>query len=461
VETTTPLGVVMIALVTSTPLDKTGHATLNRILDRTIDPSTNQRIPDLPLLFPSQVGEGDVLVSLDEESCVRLTGWSGHESLRGYVFEGIKPTGTHVVPTYSPERIRKGGWHLATVVQRDILRAFDVARNGPPRFQSEYVTYPSPEELAAFMGGWDPLTQPLAFDIETPYSEKKDENMSFEEDPSYTILMVSLAYEPFRAVSIPWSPPFDAMAGNYLAEAKRSLVWNAPFDVPRLQANGVNFQGEVVDAMLAWHWLEPALPMGLKFVAPFYCPEMPAWKLEAEKNLAWYNAADSDTLLRCFLGIREELEEQQRWGVFERHFLEFGKVLREMGNRGVLVNKESRREDALAFGKELGEIESKIQPFVPAEVKPVHPRRGYKGTEEELRKKGKWVEDGMRSITVELTEHDLEIAERKKARERKKRINDAHMEAKRMNREWERALKRVLKDASEERKKEAKRAKGK
>jgi hypothetical protein len=51
-----------------------------------------------------------------------------------------------------------------------------------------------------------------------------------------------------------------------------------------------------------------------------------------------------------------------------------------------------------------------IQPFVPVEVKPVHPKKGYKKTEEQL-KKGKkpaWVEGKMKKITVEVTEEEYE-----------------------------------------------------
>ena len=141
----------MIALVASEKLDGWDLSTLNRILNRTIDPTTNKKIDDLPLIFPSQASRGDVLVAIDEGALYELTGWKGHESLRGYVFETTSPGGIHVVPTYRPERIRKGGWNLAKVVQRDILRGIQVFREGPPRRLDNYVTYPSPEEFAAFM----------------------------------------------------------------------------------------------------------------------------------------------------------------------------------------------------------------------------------------------------------------------------------------------------------------------
>ena len=434
---------LMFCLAFGERLEKPAFAALNRMLDRTVDPLTGDPIEDLPLIHFGKVRKGDVVITIDEEAFHALTKWTGHESLRGYVFESHG--GAYVVPTYSPERIRKGSWHLASVFQRDILRGLDVHRNGPPQRLDSYLTYPSPEELAAFMAPWDPRTQPLAFDIETPYSGAKDENMSFDEDPSFTILMVSLAYEPHRAVSVPWSPPFDTMVARYLGSATRSLVWNAPFDVPRLQANGVDFEGEVIDVMLAWHWLEPALPMGLKFVAPFYCPEMPAWKLEQENNMAWYNAADSDTLLRCFLGIEQELREQDRWHVFERHFLEYGKLLRKMGRRGVLVNQETRREDSDLFEKKLRGIEADIQPHVPAECKPHHPKRGYKATREVLEKQGKWVEGGMREITVELSERDLEVRARAEERAKKKAMDQLHAEAKRLNRAFDKERRKLEK----------------
>jgi hypothetical protein len=210
------------------------------------------------------------ILTLGDSALKWFTGHKGITKLRGYVFD--TPYGP-VVPTYHPSYIQRGNFHLARVVQTDILKCLKVAREGIGAFHhpKSYSSHPSPVDANAFLVRWLRAgSPPLAFDIETPHgSDKKDEEMNIEDDESYTILMISFAYSPYEAISMPWSPPYIDIAKTLLRSAKQSLVWNAKFDVPRLAASGCEFGGEVVDVMLAWHWLEPALPMGLKYVATF------------------------------------------------------------------------------------------------------------------------------------------------------------------------------------------------
>jgi uracil-DNA glycosylase len=372
------------------------------------------------------------ILTLGDSALRWFTGHKGITKLRGYVFD--TPYGP-VVPTYHPSYIQRGNFHLARVVQTDILKALKVSREGLGAFYhaKSYIPHPSPLDANSFLTRWLRAGRPpLAFDIETPYgSDKKDEEMNIEDDESYTVLMCSFAYSPYEAISLPWTPPYIDVAKTLLRSASQTLVWNAKFDVPRLVANDVEFGGEIVDVMLAWHWLEPALPMGLKYVATFLCPDMSAWALEKESmGMPWYNCADSDVLLRSFNEIKERLLKQDRWKVFERHFLEYGKVLHKMTRRGILVNNEARKEGLEYFEGRYAQVESDIQPLVPLEVKPVHPKKGYKKTEEELKKglRAPWLEGGMRTITVSVTkeEYDKHIErEAKRAERERKRAEKA------------------------------------
>ncbi len=368
------------------------------------------------------------ILTLGDTALRWFTGHRGITKLRGYVFE--TPFGP-VIPTYHPSYIQRGNFHLARVVQTDILKALKVAREGIAAFHKAkyYTDRPSALDAAGFLTAWRSAGRPpVAFDIETPRgSDKKDEEMNIEDDESYTVLMVSFAFSPYHAISLPWSPPYIDVAKAILKEAPTTLVWNAKFDVPRLVANGCEFGGEIIDAMLAWHWLEPALPMGLKYVATFLCPDMSAWALEKEsRGMPWYNCADSDVLLRSYNEIKTRLENQGRWGVFERHFLTYGKILHKMTRRGILVDNEARKEGLEKFQDMYAKVESDVQPFVPLEVKPVHPKKGYKKTEEELKKgkKAPWIEGGMRKITVEVTEEEYE---KHAERERKRAEKAAHV----------------------------------
>ena len=273
----------------------------------------------------------------------------------------------------------------------------------------DYRFRPSIFDANDFLCAWRNAGRPpISFDIETPYgSDKKDDELYYEEDESYNVLMCSFAWEPYKAISMPWIPPYIEVAKAILGEAETALVWNAKFDVPRLAASGVEFGGQIVDVMIAWHWLEPAMPMGLKYVATFLCPDMSAWALEKESmGMPWYNCADSDVLLRAFYEIQSRLSKQGRWEIFKRHFMEYGKLLHKMTMRGIQVDDEARKEGKAYFDARFLQVASDIQPIVPVECKPVHPKKGYKKTEEQLRKAGNWDENNMVKIKVQVTEEE-------------------------------------------------------
>lgn len=326
-----------------------------------------------------------------------FTGNWGIEQLRGYVFDS---TWGPVIPTYHPSYIQRGKWNLARVVQLDILKALQVAREGVAALHAEkfYTLSPNAGEVREFLAEWRAAGRPpLAFDIETPKVEEASENeeMVFSQDPSYTVLMISLAWKRFHAISIPWIAGLKELVIEALAEPADFVVWNAPFDVPRLEHNGVKFGGRVVDAMLAWHWLEPSLPMGLKYVATFICPDMHAWKLDMHRNFQWYNAADSDVLLRVYQEIKCRLTEQGRWKTFERHFLDYGKLLSKLTWRGITVDHTARAEARTRFQTRFDETVARSGDLAPQTILSLSPKRGYKKEPRDTK--------GMVRILVELT----------------------------------------------------------
>lgn len=450
------------------PLVGRAGATWDRIVARTTDPTTglklssetaflhanvvNCRPPDNHLVgAPYEFGainhctpyleetirefKPAAILTLGNVPLRKFTGHWGIEQLRGYIFE---TKWGPVIPTYHPSYIQRGKWNLARIVQLDILRALEVAREGSQKFLHDktYELSPSWHTVSAFVEGWRKAGRPpLAFDIETPFSGEAAENeeMVFEDDPSYTILMVSLSYEPFKAISIPWQEPFISLLREVFSEAPMSLVWNAKFDVPRLLANEVHFGGEIVDVMLAWHWLEPSLPMGLKWVATIFCPDMHAWKLDMGQNFQWYNAADSDVLLRVFRGVRERLEEQGRWKTFLRHFVEFGKILQKMTERGVSLDHDARAAARERFQARFDTTIKAADALAPGDIKPLHPKRGYKKTPKDT--------EGLVQIEVELTPEEEVQARKRDERLREKRRKEAEKAARKRAREEARAAK--------------------
>jgi uracil-DNA glycosylase len=379
-----------------------------------------------------------VILGLGGIALRTLTGHEGIEQLRGYLFE--TSYGIPFIGTYHPSYIMRGKWNLARIVQLDILKALEVAREGPGVFLRDkaYELSPAYADVKRFVAAWRAAGRPpLAFDIETPHVGEagEAEDMVFEDDASYQILMCSLAWEPFKAISVPWVAGLKELVIEALSEAPTTLVWNAKFDVPRLVAAGVEFSGEIIDAMLAWHWLEPALPMGLKYVSTFFCPDMPAWKLQMHKNFQWYNAADSDVLLRVFLGTRARLEQQGRWRTFMRHFVEFGKLLNRMTVRGVAIDHERREEARNRFGERFAGVIARAGSRAPGDIRPLHPKRGYAKTPKDT--------TGLVQITVELTPAE-EARERKKLERERARAEKAKAI---LIRKAERVLKRAEKAA--------------
>lgn len=454
-------------------------STLKRIISQTIDPLNGGSLSlgDFEYEFLGRGRESQALagisarvkgmggdlpswciVALGDEALQCTAGYSSIDSLRGYVFDSFPSSGrVPVIGTYSAERIRKGSWHLARVVQLDLLKAIQVSREGRDCFKKEktYELHPSPAAALRFLDAYrDSKASPLAFDIETPYGglgkdELMGEGVTTESDPSYTIERISFAFKEYEAVTVPWSPPYIDFAKALLAETGMKLVWNEAFDVPRLMANGVTFGGPICDVMHAWHFLEPSLPMGLKYVSTFLCPDMPAWKLMSREEPEWYSAADSDTLLRCFVSIQTTLRKQERWIQFERHFLSLKTLLNKMTLRGITVDQEKRKRE---YEKLLVQFNSKVEDLqgkVPIEILPIHPKRGFKKDEAFLKKKGSWNEGRMVMRSFELTQEE---EKREYERLLKKEKKEALKEEKRLKREEKKEERRLKKEEKERQK---------
>lgn len=331
-----------------------------------------------------RVAKPKVIVALGNQALRRLTGLWGIDQLRGYIH---KTRYGPVIGTYHPSYVMRGKFILGRVVRNDILKAVAVARGKDFFVKREYILDPDPTTFSRWVDA--NLGRTLAFDIETPYSGDKDEavdpeDVTIESDPSFTILRISFSTGERTAISVPYIPPYIEQIHKLLATGSDKVVWNGAFDVPRLRANGAEVNGRIYDGMLAWHFLEPALPMGLKYVATFYCPDMEPWKLRAASDPAWYNAADSDMALCCMNQIRAALQRERRWGTFERHYVDLGLVLGRMSTMGVLTDPVLRKKNREAFEKRLEEMVLAMQPEVPVAVKK---KKVYKSSEASLRKR--------------------------------------------------------------------------
>lgn len=329
--------------------------------------------------------------------CLRaFSGESDIDYLRGYQFEH---KGIPFVPTHHPRNVVKGKLQFAEIIQLDILKALHIAKNGRYKFDRRgYLLDPGVKQLEAWVEEFEaqPKDTPLSVDIETPYADKDELTLDQADgdedlvglDASYKILRIGFGWRPGNATSFPFQYPYTVFAKRLLASHNPKIGWNhLAFDNPRLEANHYEVAGEQIDGMHLWHFFKPSLPMGLKFAANLFFPEVPAWKLESETNPALYNAVDVDAALRACLKIKALLIEQGRWETFQTDFIELSGYLRMMHNRGVKVDVKKRDYFLRVLDRYGSMMLHSVQRHVPDVLKP---KKVWKTSKERLIKEGKW-----------------------------------------------------------------------
>ena len=221
---------------------------------------------------------------------------------------------------------------------------------------------------------------PLAVDIETPETDKINEEDSDDPDEvSFTIIRCGFSFRSGTAASYPWSEPYISFTRRLLSEAHTCVLWNGGFDSPRLARAGCPIKGKIIDGMWMFHFLQSDLPKSLEFVAPFYCDVAP-WKHLSQAEPAFYNATDNDVTLRCYEAMKAWLVRQGRWERFLRHCSDTAEILGEMTTAGVLIDVEARnrprtptQEPGLmpALREEVAKLDAKIQPKIPQALLPI------------------------------------------------------------------------------------------
>ena len=282
-----------------------------------------------------------------------------------------------VIAADHPSYLMRGNHHLISVLQFAAQRAVDIARDGLKLDEPEYLLDPEPAIFKTWMDGYfDCLTRDestvLSYDIETPMKQGEDEEkVDKEDDEDMTILRVSFCYRPGNAVSIPWQSQHMPYVSQLFGANGAKVGWNNQnYDDPRIRAK-MPLNGVSIDAMLAWHVLNSALPKGLGFVTPFYVQNTQMWKHLSEAKPAFYNAKDADMALRNFIGIRNDLKDNNLWHVFDRHVIELNKLFAFMSANGVQLDREARKAAEERLQTLLNETQERIDTVVPIRAKPL------------------------------------------------------------------------------------------
>lgn len=280
-----------------------------------------------------------------------------------------------VIAADHPAYLMRGKSDLVPILQFAAQRAVEIATDGLVLDVPTYIEDPSPATFAQWMAdfekAWreDPDNIVLSYDIETPYKSGKDEEaVAREDDDDYTILRCSFAYRAGEAISVQWRA--EQMANlEYLFSLPCTLVgWNLAYDSPRVRAQ-LPIAGTEVDAMLAWHVLNSALPKGLGFVTPFYAKQSLMWKHLAEGKPAYYNAADADMALRNYLGIKQDLIKNRLWDVFRRHVVKLNEALSFMSGKGVLQDAAARKAAEVRLVALMEQVKIDMDRAVPTDAR--------------------------------------------------------------------------------------------
>ncbi|MCA1841500.1 MAG: hypothetical protein LC723_14555, partial [Actinobacteria bacterium] len=284
--------------------------------------------------------------------------------------------GAWVLAADHPAYLMRGNHHLLSILQFAFQRAMEIAEKGFAYDTPTYLLDPT----AVIFDQWvtdflryqatDPENVFLSYDIETPYKTGADEEeVAKDVDDDRTILRCAFSYQPGMAVTVPWRSEYMPSLRRVFGEGANFVGWNSNnYDDPRVHAQ-TPMSGISIDAMLAWHVLNSALPKGLGFVTPFYAQRSAMWKHLSEAEPAFYNAKDADMALQNWLGIRRDLAQGSLGRVFSRHVVEVNKLFGYMRDTGVTLDLAARADAEVQLQVALDGVEAQIQSVVPVDAR--------------------------------------------------------------------------------------------
>lgn len=358
-----------------------------------------------------------------------LTGRMGERSsisdLRGFVLPG--PSGIPVIPTFHPSYITRKHTALIGVLIRDINMARSAAAG-----RTTYVVNPKEEiELREGVKAFEDLLKEIeedqevciAFDIETPYSQKGSEDelvergntegddddgdemgdggftrhADYEEgipdlpevghDDNRSILSIQFAISDAWGVYGDYhDPKIRELAQRILATKNPKVGHNVyHFDIPVLEKDGVYVNGEIYDTLSMIHALQPDLPAKLQQVAVNYGWKFP-WKHESGIDSIFYGICDVCSVVLIMSKLANEMEKLGMWDGYQRYIRE----QREKSEipwerRGIPINVERLNE---LRGWLEQEVETKVEEIiriVPPELHHMDPKEGFKNLPGEIK----------------------------------------------------------------------------
>lgn len=320
------------------------------------------------------------IVAMGEEVVQYFTGLSGAKTdlrhTRGFMVPGKNVgQGYDVKITFDPVFVRQGNMNFLGCLADDLKASITQRRE-----KHNYRTVVGIEHVQEFIEQvrQNP-EQPLAYDIETLYSIKKNDEEEFRRDLQ-PITQIQFALDASMALVLPWSAKASQATKTLLGLPNPKLSWNGnTFDQPRLEKEGILFAGDQIDLMLAWHFWQPDLPMNLSFAAGhFQGHRLPPWKHTMHEDMNNYGALDVISLHLLMSGIYGKLMEEKLYTGYQTFIQRFYPVLLDMSRRGILIDLDERKQLKDWIQVKSLELDAEIQALVHDDLKDCHPKNGYK-----------------------------------------------------------------------------------
>lgn len=337
---------------------------------------------------------------------------------RGYVLPSIYE-GVSVIGTIHPSRIARGDWHLFPVLMHDIRRAAYYATHGIPEpLPTTYNLTPSIDDVLAYIDLLErDLSLCISYDCETA-------EILGEKGPSdwrrKRMVQMQFSHAIGQAIVLPYEGEYVLPAKRIMAMGHTKLGWNSRLsDDLLLKANGFTIGGEAFDAMSMWSHLQPSFASGkdakdgddkgvparllnLQSAISFYYPYEPLYKTTMRQaikggeaswdDIRYGGARDTDFTLRLGLKFMATLHSQGLWGGFYRYKHQLGRVLSDMSDRGLPIDRTEQRKLRQHIEWQELILEREMQDMVPAEIRPIKVYKGFpKDLREAVKAAGRWV----------------------------------------------------------------------
>lgn len=325
--------------------------------------------------------------------------------MRGYLLPSIY--GIPLIASFHPSHInQEKGRPLLGVLMQDLTQAMNIARNGVPTFEPDYILSPTKQQLQDFLEECKKNPNlPISHDIETPWTtiEQDESTIEFEAHEVRDVDSIQFSIKENKGIFISWNDSTIPIVRSILNLPNPKIGWNNwKFDEININYHlGLDsIKGENHDVMWMWKWLNQdfiKIGRALQFAVNFAAPEFPAWKHLSQIEKEKYGCLDVDGTLRTFNYLKEvlskmQLEKHQNVPVISKSLYEgymddivnLRPILKDMSRRGFPINPVEREKFKKYLNEEQERTLSELQDEYPMELRRLNPLEGYKTIPKEV-----------------------------------------------------------------------------